>query len=342
MTRPIGWDTAVGGPEVAGEQHDHWAHHDVVVLGDGRLLTPGPAGGLLVISDGAVVGRIATDTNEIHGMAVTVVDGEARVWLADCGFTMVRDDDGEFHPGGRGGSRGPRAVEIDLDGTELRSFSVPRIDAYADAMYLPTSVTVDETRHGGSGDVWVADGYGAGLVHRFTDHGVLRTTLDGTEGAGRFDTPHAVFIDRRRAEPRLLVADRGNARIQAFGLDGSFITAIGEGVLTSPSAFAVRGDRLIVAELHASVAVLDADDVLVGRLGDDEAVIDRPGWPNALDADGRAVRPDLDPTRFNSPHGLTVDADGRLIVSEWLIGGRVVALDLDPEPETMESGPHGN
>jgi hypothetical protein len=30
--------------------------------------------------------------------------------------------------------------------------------------------------------------------------------------------------------------------------------------------------------------------------------------------------------KFNSPHGMTVDADGDILVAEWLIGGRFIKL----------------
>jgi hypothetical protein len=39
------------------------------------------------------------------------------------------------------------------------------------------------------------------------------------------------------------------------------------------------------------------------------------------------VRPtDLDPGKFNSPHGVAADEHGNLFVVEWLIGGRYTKL----------------
>jgi hypothetical protein len=56
-------------------------------------------------------------------------------------------------------------------------------------------------------------------------------------------------------------------------------------------------------------------------------VADEPGWPNALDADGQAVRTHrLRPERFNSPHAVAFDRDGSLYVAEWLLGGRYTKL----------------
>jgi hypothetical protein len=123
------------------------------------------------------------------------------------------------------------------------------------------------------------------------------------------------------------VADRGNARVQAFDLDGRFVKSFGNGSLTSPSAFAVTGDVLVVAELRARLALFDGEDHLVEYVGDNEAVADAPGWPNSLDGAGDVVRSTrLEPHKFNSPHGVAVDGDGSLYVVEWLIGGRYTKL----------------
>jgi len=35
----------------------------------------------------------------------------------------------------------------------------------------------------------------------------------------------------------------------------------------------------------------------------------------------------LETGKFNSPHGLAVDAQGNLFVAEWLIGGRFIRLE---------------
>lgn len=324
------WHDGFGGEVTAGEDLRHWAHHDLAVLRDGRIATAAPAGGLAILEpDGRLHRLVSTDTNEIHGMTVIHDDGIDLLWLADCGFAMQAGDDGQYAPAGRG-TRGPRAVLVDLDGAERRSISRPDHPAYEAALYLPTHVAADEERLGGSGSVWVADGYGASLVHCFSPDGSLELTLDGTEGAGRFDCPHAVFIDRRR-EPRLLVADRGNARVQVYDLDGTFSHCFGEGVLTSPSAFATVDDTLVVAELNARLVLLDGDDAFAEELFPGGDVVERPGWPNALDDDARPIRPPLMAEAFNSPHGLAADADGRLLVSEWLIGGRMVELRPTPD-----------
>jgi hypothetical protein len=216
-----------------------------------------------------------------------------------------------------------RVVAFDLAGELIAELPTPALPVYAEKTYRPTTVEVDRA---GDGSVWVADGYGAELVHKLSGEGEPLLTLSGEEGAGRFDTPHGILIDRRRpGEPRLYVTDRGNHRIVVYDLDGNFLSSIEEG-LRSPSGLAVRGEALVVAELEARLTILDIRDQVVERIGDDGEAASRPGWPNALGADGRTARPDLRPGLFNSPHGLAVGAEGEIYVAEWVLGGRLVRL----------------
>ena len=74
------------------------------------------------------------------------------------------------------------------------------------------------------GDVFVGDGYGKSFVHRFGADGAWKATLT-TPGsaAGETSCPHGLWVDARKGEPTLLVADRGNHRLQRFTLDGKHL-----------------------------------------------------------------------------------------------------------------------
>lgn len=302
-----------------------WAHHALVVSRDGEIIGIHPGASQLVVlsASGQLIRTIDCDLVEGHGMCLVEVDGEERLWIADCGVKMVPQADAEAGYGVHVREHGGRVIEVRLtDGKVLRELPVPAQDLYSARPYFPTAVAVDP-----GNCIWVADGYGASLLHRFDLDGRLTATVTGEEsGAGRLDCPHGLLIDRRRREPELYVADRENLRLLVFGLDGTFRREVAKGGLGRPCAMATHGDLLVVAELRARVALLDLDDRVIGYLGDNEAVADTPGWPNSV-LDGKVVRQgSLAPGRFNSPHGLAVDAGGNLYVSEWLVGGRYTKL----------------
>jgi hypothetical protein len=302
---------------------DAWAHHGLAVTSRGDVV--GFRQLVVFAPDGHVLRCVETPLLEGHQITLVVVDGRECVWIADPGMCIHRASNGNLGHGLEIAGGPGRAALMTLDGEMVQEIPRPRLPP--GAAHLPTSVAVDERARGGSGDIWVADGYGSGIVHRYDADGRLLAEIDGTDGAGRFDCPHAVFVDRRGDDPELYVADRGNARVQVFDLEGRFVRSFGEGVLTSPSSFASWGDTLVVAELDARLALFDARDELVAYVGDNRAVVAIRGWPNSLDHHGNVVRSrELAPERFNSPHAVAVGDDGSLFVAEWLVGGRYTKL----------------
>ena len=287
-----------------------WMHSGAAVI-DGLIVVAHPGEPTLLHYDasGALARRVTLDgLLEPHGFC----GAAGRIWIDDVGFK--RHGGGPEHVTER--TRG-RVVLVDDDGTVQRELGDPGTD------WSPTAVAVVEE----TGDVWVADGYGQDLVHRFGADGAHLQTLNGEEGAGRFDTPHGILVDRRHGEPELYISDRSNARIQVYDLEGRFLRLAGEGIVVTPTDMVTVGDSLALTDFtQARVTILDADDQLVEHIGANPEVRERDGWPNARDAEGNLVRPLLEPGKFNSPHTLTADASGNLYVTEWLIGGRLTKL----------------
>jgi hypothetical protein len=322
-----------------------WVHSAIVATEGGEII--GFHAGQLIAfdTDGNLRRIVATDLTEGHGITLVREDDDEYLWVSDPGFVFsCGADDGDpnweplFGKGVHCETRAPRVVKMSLDGqihTELTiPVQNPAIPAGPMGPYCPCGCAVDEERFGGTGDIWVADGYGSGLVHRFDKHGHHLSTLTGEEGSGRLLCPHGIYIDRRNDKvPELYIADRINVRVLVYDLEGRYLRTFGETVLNSPSDFAQWGDLLVVAEIYQRLAVLGPDDDLLGYLGvnPDPAAPQgwetRPGWPNALADDGRTEIPHLPQhDRFNSPHAVTADADGNLYVSEWLLGGRYTKL----------------
>ncbi|HVC33803.1 MAG TPA: hypothetical protein VNL16_09865 [Chloroflexota bacterium] len=304
-----------------------WAHHAVVATADGKIIAfhPGDPTTLVFDRDGNLQSAWNADLAEAHGMTVVQDGGTEYLWIADQGAKRALQDGYTYQMA----SKGWQVVKTTLDGKIVARLSEPPpLALYAEKRYAPTWVAVNEERHGGNGDVWVTDGYGQSYVHRYNNAGAYVGSINGEEGrAGAFACPHAIWVDPRKAEPELYVADRTNHRIQVYDLDGRFKRVFGSDFLSSPSAFARIGDRLVIGELRARLTILDENDQLVCYLGENEAVCGVDGWPNVKDEQGAISRTDrLEPGRFNSPHGLAADGDGNLYVSEWLIGGRFTKL----------------
>ena len=130
----------------------------------------------------------------------------------------------------------------------------------------PTDVAVAP-----NGDFFVSDGYVNTRVAKFDKNGTFIKDWggSGTE-PGHFDTVHSVVIDSRN---RVLVADRGNARVQIFDLEGNFLEQWSH--LGTPYAlFLTEDDRLFIADgINGKVWIADANDgSLLGEIEETEGI----------------------------------------------------------------------
>lgn len=274
--------------------------HGVGASKDGRVFVFNQAvPGMLVYSPEGELLESWGDYPGAHGLTFVEEDGVEYLWLAD----EVR-----------------KAVEkVTLSGEVVQSIAQAPHATYAEGgNYVPTWAAVNETRFGGNGDVWVTDGYGSHLVHRYDAKGNYLSTIDGTEGAGKFNCPHGIAFISRGGTTELYVADRGNHRVQVYTPEGVFLRTFGAEFLTSPDGFAPAGDIVIVPELFGRVSLLDAQDGLIAVLGENGGVEAHDGWPNTNE---------LVEGKFNSPHGAGANTKGDIFVVEWRAGGRVIKLE---------------
>jgi len=171
------------------------------------------------------------------------------------------------------------------------------------------------------GGFLLADGYGSYYIHRYDKDGNWVGCFGGPgDGEGKFNTPHGLWIDRRPGrEPAVVVCDRAHHTLQYLTLDGKHLeTLTGYGL---PANIDTWKDLMIVPELVARVTILDAENRVVARLGDD---VER------ISADAKhAIRNDPNQWqagRFVHPHDACFDADGNIFVAEWVGSGRVSKL----------------
>lgn len=296
-------------------QSDGWSHHGFAVRKDGTLVCGHASEPIIQIfsPDGTLIENFAVPVTETHGIAISEENGEEILWVVDTGAKYQTTPE---YPA--------QIIKCDFKGTVLAQL-VKADFGYDDTdNFCPTSCNIDPN----SGHVWIANGYGTPRVHRLSPDLTLELTLDGTEGkAGEFSCPHSVWVDTRKEKTEIYISDRANDRIQVYSPEGTFLRCLSEGLIT-PSAFGVFGEIMVVAELKARLLLMDIDDNILGYIGEGHHNLDRPGWPNKLDGETKASPLDLlKQGEFNSPHGMCVDPQGNIYVSEWLIGNRYIKLE---------------
>ena len=286
-----------------GDAAQGWMHSGIAILNDGRLVFEAAGGRGLVFLDVASgkSEKISVDIAVAHGIATTYESGDDFIWICD---------PGEQAPG--------KVVKVNLKGEIVDELQPPEASPLSKEKWRPTSVAVAK-----GGDIWIADGYGISLVHRYSPNGDV-LTIDGTESGLKFDCPHGVAVDDRAGQLQIAVADRSNKRVLLFEKDGRFIRSISAEIMTSPSSIAASGDNLFVTDLRGAILAISIDDQ-VSAVVPSAHIDGREGWPNAL-IGGESVAPSINAGEINSPHGIVASKDGSIYATEWFFGGRVITL----------------
>ncbi|MFT4548294.1 MAG: hypothetical protein ACI9UA_000956 [Pseudoalteromonas tetraodonis] len=184
--------------------------------------------------------------------------------------------------------------------------------------FMPTNFAFHPT----DGGFYLADGYGAHCIHRYDKDNKWLSSFGGHGKAdGKFNLPHGLWIDSRGHVPSLVVADRANARLQWFDLDGKHLRTQGGFIL--PANVDVHGELMLVPDLSARLTLLDKENQVVAHLGENEA------WRKEVLKDNMKMR--RQPTRWEAgrfvhPHDACFDAEGNIFVAEWVSTGRVTKL----------------
>lgn len=177
--------------------------------------------------------------------------------------------------------------------------------------YIPTNVATAP-----DGTVFVADGYGRDCIHVYDTQGNYEFTFGGTGSKpGFLSCPHGLMVDTRGEQPLLVVADRGNRRMQYFTLSGKHVSFVTEG-LRAPCHFHLREEELLIPDLESRVTIFDKNNRLILHLGDGGH------YDGIRDKDRSAFTPG----KFVAPHSAIFDHDGNIFVVEWVEVGRVTKL----------------
>ena len=165
-----------------------------------------------------------------HAITATVEDDVDYLWLVD--------------------ETSHEIAKTTLNGQTVMNIVQPNHPIYdRGTAYIPTSVAVFEERFGGNGDIWVADGYGASLIHRYDKHGQWIQSFTGDKNnAGRLACPHGIAFRYDRDQPQIYVADRSNERIVVLDTNGICIKNIPD-IFHSPCSITFHNGHTYIPEL---------------------------------------------------------------------------------------------
>ncbi len=246
-----------------------------------------------------------------HGIHI---DQEGNVWATD-GRSATPEELQQFPDAT---DRGHTVFKFSPDGELLMTLGTPgmagdppeRLNEPCDVLIAP------------NGDILVAEGHSGQVqnpgpnivsrISRFSKDGAFIEVI-GTlgSGPGEFKTPHAIAFD---ATGRLIVADRGNDRIQILDQDGHFVDEWYQ--FSRPSGlFIDANDMLYVADGESSPDFRDGG--LLPRAGAE--------WRDWLRGirigslrDGKVMY--FIPEAEIAPEGVAVDAAGNVYGGEVLTG----------------------
>jgi peptidylamidoglycolate lyase len=204
-----------------------------------------------------------------------------------------------------------------MSGKILMTIDVPlEAGIYKNAKeFVPTEVAVDS-----NGDFFIADGYGAQYILHYDASGKLRGYFGG-KGTGDeyLDNAHGIVIDRRYAQPSLLVTDRTRNCFKRFSLDGKL-----QEIINLPGACVcrpvIKNENLYAAVLRSPslanagsgfVTILNKENKVVSNIGGTEPIYNKDAQLQTMTQADKI---------FVHPHDVCVDNDENLYVAQWASG----------------------
>jgi DNA-binding beta-propeller fold protein YncE len=274
-------------------------HGDIAVSSKGEVFVSvqDPTAGLQVYApDGTFLRNVNGAPSDFHG------------------FVIRTQPEGEFLYGAT--LRGQTIVKMKLDGTivmTIGSSAIPDAFKVRNARSNELQLLLTGLDVAPNGDLYVADGYASDFIHRFDKTGRYLASFGGRTAPYNFNTLHKLAIDTRFQPARIIAVDRANDRVVHMSLSGEFLGVVASGLLL-PAAITLNGDNVVVGELRGRVTVLDKAGKVVERIGEN-----RGEGVGTNQAKPESWRPGL----LLSPHGVALNADGDLFVSEFNQYGRV-------------------
>ena len=303
-------------PILGSGEHTYECYHEWLKPPDNILL--GDTQGLAVDSHGRIYMAHTVNSASVGSDTILVYDPHGKFitsWGAEFrggahGLDIRKEGSEEFLYHCDTAHR--KVTKTTLDGKVVWQKGVPtESGVYAsEDRWCPTNVAFDP-----NGDIFVGDGYGSSYIHRYGIDGTYKNVvIKPGSAAGFVREPHGLWVDHRGHTPKLVVADRGNHRLQEFTLEGQHIGFVKEG-MRRPCHIHYNHGLALVPDLDSVVTILDKDNKVVASLGD--------GAPDDL---RNAPREKFIPGKFIHPHAAIWINKRDIVVVEWVPIGRVTLL----------------
>ncbi len=170
-----------------------------------------------------------------------LLDPEDNVWLVDRNNHQVMKFTSDGQPLMTIGTKGHRS-DTGVAPDDLSSTAFQSVTHGGEPFNMPAGIAFNP-----AGEIFIADGYANARVHKFSPQGqhLLSWGEPGT-GAGEFNLPHGVWIDR---QGRVLVADRENDRVQVFTQNGEHLNTWPIHLI-GPALFCVDDEDIVYIPEH--------------------------------------------------------------------------------------------
>jgi hypothetical protein len=313
---PLRAQTTQTNPILGTGEHTYECIHDW--LTPPANLAWGDTHGLATDSHGRIYVAHTVGSGSVSSDAVVVYDPKGKFitsWGADFrggahGLDLRKEGSEEFlyHCD----TRRRLIVKTDLAGKVIWQKGVPmESGVYKDAGgFCPTNVAFLP-----DGDLFVGDGYGSHYIHKYGKDGDYKGVVikPGSE-PGFVREPHGLWVDNRGEAPKLVVADRGNHRLQEFDLEGKHLNFVTEG-MRRPCHVHYNHDLVLIPDLDSVITILDKKNHVIAMLGD--------GAPDDL---RNVPREKFIPGKFVHPHAAIWMNKKDILVCEWVPIGRLTKL----------------
>ena len=231
------------------------------------------------------------------------IDRDGNVWVVDNRGPNERER--KAHPGETG--KGHTVVKFSPEGRVLLTIGRPGVAGNPpEALTEPTAIAIAP-----NGDLFIGEGHGGqapnappetvSRISKFDRNGRFIKSFGRLgSGPGEFRLPHDLVF---APDGRLVVADRGNMRLQFLDQDGNFLAEWKQ--FSRPSGLAIRDGLIYVADSESN------------------GVAPHPGWKRGIRigrlADGQVLYRIPDPLEMkgtSAAEGVAVDTRGNVYGAE--------------------------